>query len=364
MPAGDGIRKLPSGMWQASVGGGPGKPRRRKNFERRGDALKWRAKKQAELDHQASGSGENPTVAEAAEGFIAAIQNGYGRSKRRDPYKPSTVRDYTFALERHVLPELGAKRLVQLTRRDVQRFADRLHQQGFSPSRVAGVVMPLRVVCDRAVDDEVIAANPCSGVKLPRVKQKSREPLSKEQVLALIERLPALHDRALWATAFFAGLRCGELQALRWPEVDLAERRIKVIHGWDAKERLLIAPKSDSGIRRVPIMAELLALLSEWRRERPPFGGDGYVFGRTLNEPFAPSTVTERAKQAWPEEELTLHAARHNAISLWIARGFDIKSIQVYAGHSNVSFTLQRYGHLLPTTDEENLAKWEAADRG
>jgi integrase len=71
----------------------------------------------------------------------------------------------------------------------------------------------------------------------------------------LIGALPE-RDRALWASALYAGLRRGELQALRWSDVDLAEGVIRVERGWD--ERVgPVAPKSRAGRRRVPLCKPL-----------------------------------------------------------------------------------------------------------
>jgi integrase len=91
-------------------------------------------------------------------------------------------------------------------------------------------------------------------------------------------------DRALWATALYGGLRRGELQALRWQDVDLASGVIRVERAWDVREGE-IEPKSRAGRRTVPIA-----------------------------EAFDGSTVDARAKAAWRGaglDPITLHEARH-----------------------------------------------------
>jgi integrase len=85
-----------------------------------------------------------------------------------------------------------------------------------------------------------------------------------EQVEALIARLDTAKDRALWATAIYAGLRRGELRALRREDVDLATGVIHVRRGWDGVKGE-IAPKSAQGRRRVPIPR-----LRQARRLRAP----------------------------------------------------------------------------------------------
>jgi integrase len=159
-------------------------------------------------------------------------------------------------------------------------------------------------------------------------------------------------DRALWATAFYAGLRRGELMALRWQDVDLAAGIIRVERGWDDREGL-IELKSRAGRRRVPIIPELRDRLVDHRLLT---GRDaGLVFGRDERTPFS-RAVSDRADSAWREANLTrvtLHACRHTFASLMIAAGVNAKALSTYLGHANISVTLDLYGHLMPGAEAE-----------
>jgi integrase len=88
-------------------------------------------------------------------------------------------------------------------------------------------------------------------------------------------------DRAIWATALFAGLRLGELRALQWTDVDLEGGVINVTRSWDSREGA-IEPKSRAGRRHVPIANVLRRVLIE---QRLFSGGEGFVFG-TVDKPF------------------------------------------------------------------------------
>ena len=121
-------------------------------------------------------------------------------------------------------------------------------------------------------------------------------------------------DRVLWATAFYAGLRRGELQALRWVDVDLAGGVLRVESSWDVKAGV-IDPKVNRGRRKVPIAAILRDYLVQHRIA----AGDGLVFGRADGTPFATSTISKRASEAWRAARLdpiTLHECRHTG-PLW-----------------------------------------------
>ena len=99
---------------------------------------------------------------------------------------------------------------------------------------------------------------------------------SPEEAAALIAPL-SKHDRALWGTAFFAGLRRGGLQALRWEDVDLASAVLLVERAWDEKAREFVGPKSAAGRRTVPLAGVLRdhLLAHKLDSERT----DGLVFG-------------------------------------------------------------------------------------
>ena len=159
-----------------------------------------------------------------------------------------------------VLPDLGSHRLSDIRRSDLQALVDRLVGGGKSGSTVHNVVMPIRVLFRRALEDDQVAVNPTSNLRPSPNAHKVRErAASATEAAALLDALPR-SERALWATAFYAGLRRGELRAIRWADIDLAAGIIHVSRGWDdvAGE---IAPKSAKGTRTVPSHRDAARLL-------------------------------------------------------------------------------------------------------
>ena len=147
------------------------------------------------------------------------------------------------------MPELGARRLSEIRRADVQDFADRLLTRSEDASTIRNTLMPLRAIFRRAVARGDVAVNPTTGLELPAVRGRRDRIVSPDQAAKLVDAL-AEGDRALWATALYGGLRRGELQALRWDDVDLAKGVIKVERAWDVREGQ-IEPKSRAGRRMV-----------------------------------------------------------------------------------------------------------------
>jgi hypothetical protein len=187
------------------------------------------------------------------------------------------------------LPALGDRRLSEVQRRDVQDLADRLTAEGLSTSTVQNTLDPLRVIFRRAIRrEEGIAVDPTEGLELRHPDGRRDRIADPAEASALIVAMPD-SERALWACAFYAGLRRGELQALRWEDVDLAERVIRVSRGWDAIEGEQDA-KSAAGNRRVPIL-DLLAGELAAHKQRTGRDGAALVFGPTGVKPFSPETV-------------------------------------------------------------------------
>jgi integrase len=112
----------------------------------------------------------------------------------------------------------------------------------------------------------------------------------------------------------YSGLRRGELRALRWSDVDLERRVIRVDRSWDQVEGP-IDPKSRAGRRPVPIARVLMDELAKLPGRRAP---KALVFGRTADKPFGPSTISARADTAWEAaglKRITLHECRHTFAS-------------------------------------------------
>ena len=268
---------------------------------------------------------------------------------------PSVLRGYEQALRQRVLPTLGGTRFSELRRSDVQDLADRLIADRLDPSTVRNALMPLRTIYRRALSRGEVAVNPTTALELPAVRGKRDRIASPDEAVALIAALPA-QDRALWATAMYAGLRREELMGLRWEDVDLASGVIRVVRSWYTKAGA-IEPKSAAGTRNVPIPAVLRDNLVEHRMGQAD--AEGVVFPNGNGRPFDPATVVQRATVAWAAAGLArigLHECRHAFASLMIAAGVNAKALSTYMGHASITITIDRYGHLMPGNEEAAAA--------
>jgi integrase len=145
-------------------------------------------------------------------------------------------RAYEIALRLRLLPEIGSMRLSEVTRTDLQDLVDGLLASGLNESTIGVTLLPLRAIYKRALSrpETGIAVNPTSDLEMPAVSGGRDRIASPDECTDLLAALRPV-DRALWATAMYAGLRRGELMALRREDVDLAAGVIQVRRGWDRR---------------------------------------------------------------------------------------------------------------------------------
>jgi integrase len=356
-PARKGRRCSCSAGWEVTVYDASTGRRLRKTLASFDDARDWQAIARTGLRQGTVRAVEPVTIRDAAGRLVDGMKAGSVRNRSGDAYKPSVVAGYEALLGSKILPAFGAMRLTDLQRRHVQRFADSLVADGSSPSTVRNTLMPLRVIFRRAIRDGLAVVNPCEQIELPAIRGRRDRIVSPKQAIKLLAALPQTRDRALWATALYAGLRRGELMALRWQDLDLAGGSVTVERSYCPRSQSYVAPKSRSGRRRVPIAGALRDHLLD---HRVALGVDSnpeaLVFGEDDGTPFDYKPMLARARDAWTEAELEpvgLHEARHTCASVMIAAGVNIKALSEFLGHSSITITLDRYGHLLPGSIEQ-----------
>jgi integrase len=285
-----------------------------------------------------------------ARDWIASYQGRTGRGIR-----PTTLADYRRDLENDAIPFFGRRRLADIEPRDIRAFARRLSDRGLAPATVRTVVAPVRALFATAAEDGLIRSNPCAGVRLAGRRPPGEEPqdskraLTEEQLARVIEETPE-RWRLLVRFLSQTGLRIGELIALRWEDIDLGARRVKVRRR--IYKRTVDVPKSRYGIRDVPISTAMAQELWRHRASSGAPADDTPVFPSTVGTPLNGEALLNRmlkpaARRAgvpWAG----FHTLRHTCASMLFRSGWNAKQVQVVLGHHSPAFTLATYVHLIP----------------
>jgi integrase len=211
----------------------------------------------------------------AIESFLRAAREGVALNKQGRRYKPSAIRDLTGALENHVEPAFGAKRIGDVRRRDVQLLVDEITPT-LSGSRVRSVVNAVHSLYRWAQARELVYHDPAALVQLPAMDPVPRDRVATPHELSRLLGALDVSDVLPFAIAAYAGGRRAEIRHARIDDVDL---KLGVIYlGVDERGR-----KSRAAQRAVPLAKPLKiivrrALLASKRRYRCG-GGRAWVVG-------------------------------------------------------------------------------------
>ena len=332
-------------VWDAAAG-----RRIRRTFRGDQEARAWRADTTRGVNIGTVTAARSPTVREAGDALIAGMRSGAVRNRSGRPFKPSVIEGYAASLRDHVYKQMGARRLAGVRRQHVQALADHLAAEKKKPSTIRNVLMPLRVVFRRAIRDGVVAANPTTGIDLPADDGRRDRFATPEEAAALLAALEP-RDRAPWALALYAGLRLGEVRALEWSDVDLDAGELHVRRAWCNRTKQVTRPKTPAAERTVPIAGELRRILLEHRLVTGRVGR-GLVVTAEGGGVESADRISDRAAAAWKAaklEPLTMHDARHTYASLMILAGVQITALARFMGHTSITTTVDRYGHLYPS---------------
>jgi integrase len=273
---------------------------------------------------------------------------------------------------------LGHIKLAQLTARAVSDFREHLRDEGLSVTSTRKILGLLKLILNYAIARDLLAINVAQKVKVIGRRDEGPKkivPPTKEAMKALIDvATPDFRVKLIFAA--MTGLRAGEFHALRWRHLDFKAGEVTVETRVD-RFREEDVTKTAAGMRTVPLGANLVLELQEWKARAKRKGPDDIVFpnrrgwyedhANMVKRDFNPLFVrlAELHKKnpeahAIPPKRFNWHALRHFAVSCWIDAGLKPKTIQTFAGHATLAITMDRYGHLFKS-DEHKAAMDEIA---
>ena len=277
-----------------------------------------------------------PTLEQFAERFL----DGHARANRQ---KPSGIAAKKTILNTHLIPVLGPKKLDAITTEQVQQLKTCLKER--APKTVNNVLTVLNVLLKKAVEWDVIDRMPCVIGLLP-IPKSAAAFHDFEEFSRLVQATASdvqAHLVALLGGE--AGLRCGEIMALEWTDVDLTKRQLRVARSeWKGH---LTVPKGGR-LRYVPLTKRLTEALRQARHLRGP-----RVLCDEQGHPHTQKVVQVMMRRAARRANVKpgVHILRHSFCSHLAMRGAPARAIQELAGHEDLA-TTQRYMHLSPAAIE------------
>ncbi|WP_424361417.1 tyrosine-type recombinase/integrase [Methylocystis parvus] len=354
-----------------------GGKRHQKLFARKKDADAFLA--QAKVEVRAgvhTSESQSPTVAQAAALWLSDREaNGLERA---------TLAQYRQHVDLHINPVIGCVKLSKLTTpmvvdfREVLRSGDAtLGPLGHprSPALIRKILTSLGSLLAHAKESgKVFGANPVRELARARRagEERGRDRLeigrdipSRDEIKRLLELIPSDQEPIL-LVAIFCGLRASELRGLRWSDIDLKFGEIHIRQRADRYCKIG-PPKSKAGNRKIPVPPGVLKRLKAWKLVCPISAGtlvfpspSGLVqhHSNIVRHILNPALMTAAIVNGDGAPKYGLHSLRHFFASWLINRTRDggrempLKAVQVLMGHSSITITADRYGHLFPRGDD------------
>lgn len=269
----------------------------------------------------------------------------------------------------YIRPAIGHMKLKDVKDVHLQRILN--SQAGRSASHVKKIRMVLQEMFKRARQSRLIPYDPAELLELPTVKQGRRRSITEEEraaILAVAER----HRAGLWIlTLLYTGMRPGETAALTWSDVDFDHNEIHVHAAKESGNRTIKGPKTDSGVRDIPIHAALLPRLLAARGKpfSPVFPTKAGTiqsessmrrmwnsFRTELDLQLGAKTKDGKIVESVVADDLTPYCLRHTFCTDLQRAGVPINNAKELMGHADIQTTANIYTHRDNTTLHSSIA--------
>lgn len=238
---------------------------------------------------------------------------------------------------------------------------------GLSTKTIRNYHNLLNAMLKDAVHWQLIAFNPVERIEPPKAKRPKINFYDDEQCIQLIKLLynEPIKYRVLIMICIYSGLRRGEVLGLEWSKIDFDNKILtieKTINYTKSKGIYEKEPKTDNGIRKIAFsdtIKDILLEYKEWQEEyintyNELYYDSGKLFTQHNGKPMSPDTPSQWFAKFIAKNNLlpiTLHGLRHSNASILIASGLNLRTISTRLGHSQPSFTIGTYGHMLKKAD-------------
>jgi len=304
-------------------------------------------------------------VSETVEHFLTRwLETDVAKTKRE-----STFRDYEQVCRAHLIPVIGKVRLSELTPEHVDMVVNHAAAAGLAPGTVRLVRTIFGAALNRAIRWRVPGVeNVVRMTDPPKMRRREMKYLDREQARLFTEAVKGNRLEAFYLLALYCGLRLGELQALRWQDVDLEKGQLRIVNSYRYARLGLQEPKTDTSNRPITLPERVTAALRTHRLQQiveqadtgeagiPWLNEWGLVFTGEHGSPTARTTIHDGFKRLLREAGLPMirfHDLRHTCATLRLAAGVAIKVVQEELGHARISTTMDLYAHVLPSSRQE-----------
>lgn len=304
---------------------------------------------------------KSESISDISEAFLKASRIG---RDGRVPLRPSTLRSYEHKIGL-ICRYIGHIPYKNVRRKNITDLRDGLLTEGMSRKTVLNTIVTLRTIFNWLIEEGRMTSNPASGIKVQMPDHSkngeviSDEIYTDEEVKLLFKAagktVSEIRDLAIFAFAFFAGLRIGEILGLEWKNLDFEKNVVTVLQSAEEQTGELAPTKTRRGRRALPLVPPLLRFILPWQEVHPT--KEGRIF-TTKNQTPVTARNALRSLYQWQKKvgfrrRLHFHHARHWFASKLIEARYDLTRLTSMMGHADEAFTLRVYGHLLNIAERQ-----------
>lgn len=278
--------------------------------------------------------------------------------------KVSTYYNYRYLINKYLIPEFKRYSIDDFTNLNVNRMIERLLKR-LSPKMIKDIMGVLKSILSYS-EEKYRREFHIEPFAIPKSRNDDLEVLTHREQFRLEDYCFQEGSCRYLGIVFclYTGMRIGELCALKWEDIDLKSRYVRInktlqrIYIEKNKTKILIdTPKSAKSSRKIPLNDKLVTLLQEQKDKYPKSayfltGTTKYVEPRNYQHTFVCALKNSHIRRNY-----NFHILRHTFATNCIEVGMDPKSLSELLGHSTVNITLNRYVHSSDTIKKKYLQR-------
>ena len=369
-----GIHKRPDGRWEARLDLGfvNGKRQRKSVYGRT-------RREVADKLRTAHNSAADGTLVIDERLTVEAWLNHWVRSVlstrvAKGALSETTRNNYADTVRLHLVPTLGRIRLTKLNHGDVDDLMTAKDQAGYSSNTLRIIRTVLRKALHDAERAGVVGRNVVRLSEPVKVSRKAANWLDLDEARQLLEQVKGDRNEALYVLTLSLGLRRGEVLALKWSDLGLAHRTVRIgrsikrvqntplpdgSYPEGRRTKLIVGePKTADSWRTVSLPEPCVAILQSHRAQQAAdklaarsWAEDDWVFTTPIGTVIDPANLakwfSDHCKAAGLGHR-NLHQLRHSAATIMLAQDVPLHEVKDLLGHSQISVTKDVYGHVDP----------------
>ena len=305
--------------------------------------------------------------------FVDFLERWLRHIELKDTISDITLQGYKTIVNKHLIPYFQDSKLKtkEITPRIIEEYykykmTDKPNKKGLSAKTIRGHQSVFSNVLKFALKENIVSYNAASRVELPPLDKPKIDFYDAEEVKIVFDTIKNERLYPLFFVMVFYGLRRSECLGLKWSDIDYKRNTIHIQRSLSYNTSIVCkeGTKTKSSNRYYPINGLIKVLLNRVQQEQKQykklFGSEyvdsGFIFTKQNGEPISPNTLSTmwgKILKKYNLKRIRLHDLRHSCASLLIDKGYELKEISDWLGHSNISITADLYGHLFDKKKRE-----------